>query len=360
MRVLLAGGGTGGHIYPLLAIAAAAPDWECSYVGTPTGLESRIVPAAGLPFHAVAAGGVSGKRAPQRLQGAWRTARGTLSAWRLLGRLRPDVVVSSGGYAAFPVALAAGWRRIPLVLVEPNATPGLANRLLMGRATRILVAYEAARSKLSAELQARTTVTGVPVRSVTGRERTAARDELGVDRGAVLVAVTGGSQGARALNAAVCELGDRLAEREIILLATGQKEYDRWSGRALGGLRIQPYFWQMDDVLAAADVFIGRAGAMTCAELTVAGIPSVLVPLPNPAVHQKDNAVLLAEAGAAVLLEEDRLTPDALWEALEPLLRDAAVRERMGGAARAIGKPYAAQAAVREVGRIVAGRSAAR
>ncbi len=360
MRVLLAGGGTGGHIYPLLAVAAAAPDWQCSYAGTPTGLEARIVPRAGLPFYPVPAGGVSGKSPAQRLRGVLRTARGSLSAWRLLGRLRPDVVLSSGGYAAFPVALAARWRRVPLVLIEPNATPGLANRLLMGRADRILVGFEAARSKLPLELQVRTVVTGVPVRQIGGTERLAAREALGFSPDSVLVAVTGGSQGARALNEAVFAIGDRLAEGEEILLATGQKEYERWSGRQGGRLHIQPYFWQMDDVLAAADIFIGRAGAMTCAEITVAGLPSVLVPLPNPAVHQVDNARLLADAGAALLLEERDLTPDSLWETLSALMREPGRRTAMAQAAQALGRRDAAAAAAREVERVLHRRSAAR
>ncbi len=357
MRVLLAGGGTGGHIYPLLAIAQAS-DWECSFVGTPAGLEAQIVPRAGLPFYTVIAGGVRGKRPAQRLQGLWRTARGSLAAWLLLGRLRPDAVVSSGGYAAFPVALAARWRKVPLVLVEPNATPGLANRILMGRADRILVGFDAARSKLPAPLQSRTAVTGVPARAFAPRERRAAREALGVPVGGVLIAVTGGSQGARALNRAVCGLAAQLGEGETVLLATGQREYDQWSGAAGERLRILPYFWQMDDVLAAADLFIGRAGAMTCAELTIAGLPSVLVPLPNPAVRQIDNARVLVDAGAALLLEEDDLTPEALWQVLAPLVRDAALRGRMADASRALGRPDAAAAAVREVRRAVVGRSA--
>jgi UDP-N-acetylglucosamine--N-acetylmuramyl-(pentapeptide) pyrophosphoryl-undecaprenol N-acetylglucosamine transferase len=359
-RVLLAGGGSGGHVYPLLAVAAAAKDWNCSYAGTPTGLESRIVPRAGLPFYPVSAGGVSGKSVVQRLRGVLRTACGSLSAWRLLGRLRPDVVVSSGGYAAFPIALAARWRRIPLVLIEPNATPGLANRLLMGRADRILVGFEAARSKLPPELQARTVVTGVPVRQLGIKERGDAREALGFSPDCVLVAVTGGSQGARALNEAICAIGDRLREGEEILLATGQKEYERWSHCEAGGLHIQPYLWQMDEVLAAADVFIGRAGAMTCAEITVAGIPSVLVPLPNPAVHQVDNARLLADAGASVLLEERNLTPESLWGALQPLLRDGRERNAMAHAAKALGRSDAATAAAREVDRVLRRRSVAR
>ncbi|MDA8345977.1 MAG: undecaprenyldiphospho-muramoylpentapeptide beta-N-acetylglucosaminyltransferase [Thermaerobacter sp.] len=357
MRVLLAGGGTGGHIYPLLAVAQAAPDWRCSYVGTATGLEARIVPRTGIPFHTVAAGGVRGKSPTQRLRGLWRTAHGSLGAWRLLGRLRPDVVVSSGGYAAFPVALAARWRRIPLVLIEPNATPGLANRILMGRADCILVGYAAAREKLPAALQHRTAVTGVPVRTFGARERLAARKAIGIEQDSVLVAVTGGSQGARALTSAVCSIGERIGKGEEVLLATGQREYERWSARAEGRLHIVPYFWNMDDVLAAADVFIGRAGAMTCAELTVMGLPSVLVPLPNAAVHQIDNARLLVDAGAAVLLEEDRLTPETLWQTLEPLLRDPVLRAQMADASRAIGQPDAAAAVVREVRHVVAGRS---
>ena len=278
-----------------------------------------------------------------------------LAAYRLLGRLRPEVVLSSGGYAALPTMLAARLRGVPLALLEPNATPGLANRVAMRYARRILVGYDAARSGLPEELRSRAVVTGVPVRPRRELERTAARAALGVPAEGVLVAVTGGSQGAHALNEAVVGIADRLGEGERVLLATGRREHPQWAGMATDRLRIEPYFWDMDAVLAAADLFIGRAGAMTCAELCACGVPSVLVPLPNPSVHQDDNARILADAGAAVALSEADLNPEALWRELEALLRDDGVRLRMAAAAKALGRPEAAAAAAREVSRL-AGR----
>jgi UDP-N-acetylglucosamine--N-acetylmuramyl-(pentapeptide) pyrophosphoryl-undecaprenol N-acetylglucosamine transferase len=352
MRVVLTGGGTGGHIYPLLAVAAAARDWQTSFIGSTVGLESQIVPKSGIEFHAVAAGGVRGKSLPVRLRSLMRSGIGVLAAYRLLGRLRPAVVLSSGGYAALPTTFAARLRGIPLALIEPNATPGLANRVAMRHAARILIAYEAARKELPNELQERAVVTGVPVRPRRQVPRPEARDALGVAQDAVLIAVTGGSQGARALNAAVCGMAPLLGEGEQVILATGQREHERWAQEATDRLRVEPYFWDMDLVLSAADVFVGRAGAMTCAEILCAGMAAVLVPLPNPAVHQDDNAQVLAEAGAAAVLPEDRLTPEALWQELLPIVRDEGRRRAMGLAALALGRPDAAQAAAREVSRL--------
>ncbi len=352
MRVVLTGGGTGGHIYPLLAVAAAARDWHTSFIGSTAGLESKIVPKSGIDFHAVASGGVRGKSLPVRVRSLLRSGVGVLAAYRLLRRLKPDVVVSSGGYAALPVTFAARLRGLPLALIEPNATPGLANRVAMRYAARILIAYEAARDQLPKELRDRAVVTGVPVRPRRQLPRREAREALGVGQDSVLIAVTGGSQGARALNATVCGMAAMLGEGEQVILATGQREHERWAPGATDRLRIEPYFWDMDLVLAAADVFVGRAGAMTCAEILCAGIPAILVPLPNPAVHQDDNARVLADAGAAVLLPEEGLAPEALWRELLPIVRDPERRLAMGAAALALGRPDAAKAAAREVSRL--------
>ncbi len=352
MRVVLTGGGTGGHIYPLLAVAAAAKDWQASFVGSPGGLEAQIVPRSGLPFYAVMSGGVRGKSLPVRLRSLLRSGVGVLAAVRLLGRLRPDVVVSSGGYAALPVTFAARLRRIPLALIEPNATPGLANRVAARHASRILIAYEAARDALPRDLRQRAVVTGVPVLGRRQVAREEARRALGMREDAVLVAVTGGSQGAHALNAAVCGLSPLLGPDERVLLATGQREHDLWAREASERLRIEPYFWDMAAVLAAADVFVGRAGAMTCAEILCAGLPSVLVPLPNPAVHQDTNAQVLAAAGAAVVLPEDRLTPEALWREIAAIARDPGRRRDMAAAALGLARPDAARAAAREISRL--------
>jgi UDP-N-acetylglucosamine--N-acetylmuramyl-(pentapeptide) pyrophosphoryl-undecaprenol N-acetylglucosamine transferase len=352
MRVVLTGGGTGGHIYPLLAVAEAARDWQTSFIGSTAGLESQIVPRGGLDFYAVASGGVRGKSLPVRLRSLARSTIGVLAAYGILARLRPTVVVSSGGYAALPVTLAARLRGIPLALIEPNATPGLANRVAMRYAARILIAYDAARDQLPREVRSRAVVTGVPVRARRQVSRREARETLGIDERVVLTAVTGGSQGARALNAAVCGMAEMLGEDDRVLLATGQREHEQWAEAATDRLSIAPYFWDMDIVLAAADVFVGRAGAMTCAEILCAGLPSVLVPLPNPAVHQDDNAQVLANAGAAVVLDEQRLDPHLLWQALEPILRDVDLRRSMRTAALSLARPDAAKTVAHEVSRL--------
>lgn len=354
MRVVLTGGGTGGHIYPLLAIAEAAPDWAIDYIGNAGRLEAQIVPRAGLRFHAVPSGGIRGKRPLERARGAWRAVRGTAVAARLVRRLRPQVVVSSGGYAAFPVTLAAWLEGVPLVLVEPNASPGLANRVLMRHAARILVGFEAAIDRLPAPLRPRAVATGVPIRpAVYSGDREAARAAFSAARQDILIAAFGGSQGARAINESVIALAPHLGQGERIVLAAGQREYSRYEAMAGGNLQVMPYFWDIAQVYAAADLVVARAGALTCAELIACGLPSVLVPSPNVVGdHQTKNARVLSDAGAASLLPEAELTPERLWEEIEAVIHAPKRRRAMAASAKALGRPDAASRAVEEIARV--------
>lgn len=356
----LAGGGTGGHVYPLLAVAEAAPDWEIHYVGTPDGLEAGIIRREGIPFHALPAGGLRGKRLLPRILGGLRIAAGTLQALGLLRRMRPDAVLSSGGYAAVPISLAAVALRVPLLVLEPNASPGLANRLMLGTADRILLGFEAARSALPHRAARRAETTGVPVRqTLLQGDRTGARRTFGIPDDAVVVAVFGGSRGATALNEAARRLAATLAPPAFLLWATGERDWPAFSAVPGDRLRIEPYFWDMPSVYAAADVVVSRAGALTCAEITAVGLPSVLVPSPNVvADHQTDNARMLSAAGAARLIPEAELERGALEMAMAALVSDAGLRGRMGGAARAMGRPDAARRVARAVEKVVLQRRA--
>lgn len=355
IRVLLAGGGTGGHVYPLLAVAEAAEGWEISYAGTAEGLEAGIVRREGIPFHALSAGGVRGKRLVTRVRGVLRIAAGIASAVRLLGRIRPDAVLSSGGYAAAPVAFAAVLRHVPLILLEPNAAPGLANRLLLGRADRVLLGYEDSATAISAVAGGRTEVTGVPVRErLFSGERIHARGELGIPEDAVVVVVVGGSRGATALNRAAQAMAPQLPREAYLLWATGERDWPTYQGVQADRLRVEPYFWDMPSVYAAADLVISRSGAGFCAELTALGLPSILVPSPNVvADHQTQNARVLSRAGAAVLVPEAELDSGRLLEQVRRLVRDGAVRRAMAEASRALGRPDAARQAARAVEGVV-------
>lgn len=359
---MLSGGGTGGHVYPLLAVAEAARDWQVDYAGTAEGLEAGIVRHEGLPFHSLAAGGIRGKKVSVRVFGALRIASGVLSAIRLLHRLRPDAVLSSGGYAAAPVGFAALILHVPLLLLEPNASPGLGNRLMLSRAARVLIAFEAAYAYLPAAVRGQAVVTGVPVRErLFSGDRAAARSALGISEDTVVVAVFGGSRGATAINRAVRELSQELPENMYLLWATGERDWPEYQDVTGSSVRIEPYFWDMPSVYAAADLMICRSGANTCAEVTAMGLPSVLIPSPNVvADHQTENARVLSQAGAALLVPEHELTEGVLAEKVRALVADGPRRAAMGIAAASLGRRDAAQRAVREVEQMVLRRRGSR
>jgi UDP-N-acetylglucosamine--N-acetylmuramyl-(pentapeptide) pyrophosphoryl-undecaprenol N-acetylglucosamine transferase len=354
MRVVLSGGGTGGHIYPALALAKElrrqlGDAVDIDYVGSATGLERDLVPRAGLPFHPIAAGGLLKPGVGAKVAGAWRTLNGLGQAMTLLRRLRPTVVVGTGGYVAGPVGLAAAWLRIPLVIQEQNVWPGLTNRWLARRAAVVLAPYADAVRYFPSGTRVR--VVGNPVRTeLLERGREDARAELGIAPEWVLVVAFGGSQGAPAINrvmegvwqAAMTDAG--LA----ILWATGPRHYAAVRRRldAMGPapsprLRAVDYLYGMETALAAADLVVGRAGAMTCAEVAARGVAAVLVPSPYVSEHhQERNAQFLADRGAALVVSESD-APTKGVEAVMALRRDGARRAAMAAAAARLHHPDA-------------------
>jgi UDP-N-acetylglucosamine--N-acetylmuramyl-(pentapeptide) pyrophosphoryl-undecaprenol N-acetylglucosamine transferase len=354
--VFLAGGGTGGHVFPSLAVAAAvrelAPDVAVEFVGTSRGLESRLVPAAGWPLHTVDALplarrlSLSTLRVPGVLLAATRRVR------RLLDERRAVAAVVFGGYVSVPLALAARRARVPLIVHEQNAVPGLANRLAARWAVVAAVTYPGQRfGRTPVE------VTGNPVRPGLGREavnagRAEALEAFGLDADRSTLLVFGGSQGARRLNSAVVAAQWSAPDRLQILHATGRRDAvavsDDWrraresTPERMPLVSAHEFIDRMDLAYAAADVVLCRAGASTLAELTVLGLPSVLVPYPHAtADHQTANARALQEAGAAVTVPDAELDARRLVDEVEPLLLDADRRERMAAAAAAVGRPDA-------------------
>lgn len=353
-RILLTGGGTGGHIYPALSIAAALreklPRMELLYVGTEDGLESRLVPRAGIPFVAVAARGLVGKRPGDVLRGVAALCRGTWQARAALRRFRPHVVVGTGGYVSGPVAAAAVLLRIPVALQEQNAVPGVTNRLLSRFAGFVAAAYEESRPCFPKA--APVVVTGNPVRpEVLRADRGESRRRLGIGAGERLVVVFMGSRGSATVNRAVTDMLPRLRGRPgvRVLFGTGEAHYDDVLRRAHalgvapgGNVEIRPYIHDMVPVLAAADLVVSRAGAVTLAEVTARGLPAVLIPSPHVTHHhQERNARALAERGAARVLDEAGLTGEALAAAVLGLLEDADRLSRMAAASRRLGRPEA-------------------
>ena len=352
---VVAGGGTAGHVLPALAVARALvardhPAGTIRFVGSARGLEARLVPEAGLHVTLLPGRGIARRLTVDNVGAAVGLARAVGRATRLLARWRPSVVLSVGGYASVPCAMAAAALRVPLVLHEQNAVPGLANRVAGRFARASAVSYEGTPLP-------RAVVTGNPVRSEVlavdrspdGRRK--ARAELGLPADAGVVAVFGGSLGARRINEAVLGLVGRWADRSGVAVrhAVGSRDWADVAARfprpPEGGLAYQPveYEERMPLLLAAADVFVCRAGGTTVAELAVAGVAAVLVPLPGaPNDHQTANAAALVRAGAAVLVPDAELTPERLAAELEPLLAEPVRLAAMGEAARGVARPDAA------------------
>lgn len=360
--VILTTGGTGGHVFPALAVAeelrSRHAGLELLFVGGRHGREAEFAARAGLPFVGLPVRGFLG-RGPRAVGAAFGLARALGRSWRLLARSKPDVVVGFGGYAGFaPVAVAA-LCGVPCALHEQNSHPGSANRLLGRWVDRVFLSFPDEAGFFDAT---RTRLTGNPV-------RTAIR-EAGARAGAApagrRVLVAGGSLGARAINEAVAGGLQSLRARGFALWhQTGAQDeqavraaYARagWTG---GDARIEPFIDDMAAAYAWADVVLCRAGATTVAELAVMGKPSVLVPFPHATHdHQTANARRLEQAGAALLLPQGVLGQTDLAQALDTLFTEPGRLERMGAAARTLGAPDAAGALADEIEALAARRAA--
>ncbi|MDX1548020.1 MAG: undecaprenyldiphospho-muramoylpentapeptide beta-N-acetylglucosaminyltransferase [Rhodothermales bacterium] len=357
-RILLAGGGTGGHVYPAIAIADAVralePEAAIAFAGTTDRLEWEAVPKAGYAIHPITVSGLQRKLTPRNLAVPFKLARGLWQSWRLVGDFDADVAVGTGGYVSGPVLLAASLRGRPLVLQEQNAHAGVTNRLLAKRAAQIHVAFPEAKAAFP---EANCHLSGNPTRDdLRHADRAEARAHFGVPEGASMLLVFGGSLGSAALNAAMQKhLAALLAdENAYVVWQTGNRYYDRLEAAVEDHprLRLLKYIDRMDLAYAAADLALCRAGAITCSELMVTGTPAILVPSPNVAEdHQTKNARSMETAGAAVLIPEARLDDAFLAEA-PALLADAERRTRMSEAARTLARPDAAHDIARNVLRL--------
>jgi undecaprenyldiphospho-muramoylpentapeptide beta-N-acetylglucosaminyltransferase len=350
---IIAGGGTAGHVNPGLAVAATLverghPPSSITWVGSERGLEASMVPAAGLPLHLLPGRGVQRRVALANVAALWGIVVATLRAVGIVRRLRPGVVVALGGYASVPCAFAAWLLRIPIVVMEQNARPGLANRLAARVARVAAVSFEGTALP-------RAVVTGNPLRREivsVRRDVQAARQALGLPLDRTVVFVTGGSLGATHINEVTLELvaawSDRadLAVRHVV----GPRNLDalrvRVPALSSGGLRydLVGYEERMADALVAADVVVCRASSGLVSEVAVVGVPSVLIPWSGAAEdHQTANAEVLRAAGAAEVIPDAELTAARLGAVLDALITDPARRTRMRAAAGAAARPDAAE-----------------
>lgn len=370
MRLLIAGGGTGGHIYPALAVARSLREaserrgepLELTWLGGHRGLEGKLVPAAGIRLRRLALRSLrTVDLNVHAVLDPLRLAASVPQAAAILAQLRPAAIFTTGGYAAVPTLLAAAPLRIPALLWEGNVIPGRAVRVTARLADALAVSFEPTCEALAASGKP-CYVTGTPIRDTREIDREAARAQLGIPAGARLMLVFGGSQAVRRFNAAVAEALPRLVERVHVIHVTGDEGY----AAALSGRqalpdelrdRYRPHPFLRDEMLpalAAADLVVGRAGSSTLAEAAALGLPIVVVPYPHAAGHQRANARALVEAGAARLVDDEAFDAAALLDAAT-LLEDAETHVRMSAAARSLGKPGAADA-VAELVRALAER----
>jgi UDP-N-acetylglucosamine--N-acetylmuramyl-(pentapeptide) pyrophosphoryl-undecaprenol N-acetylglucosamine transferase len=363
--VIVSGGGTGGHLYPALAIAdglrTVRPDVRVVFVGARRGLEARVLPERGeehllLPLH-----GIDRSRPLSAIRALTGLAVGLARAVRLFAAERPEVVVVTGGYAGAAAGIAAGLMGIPLVLQEQNSFPGAVTKLLTRFANRVHVAYPEAIARLPI-VNPRCVVSGNPVRPKADVDRAEARRSFGVPEDVVVTFVTGGSQGSLALNRGVTAYVEGVVRQELtrpellhLLWSTGRTHFDGVSGAlaAVGDpewVHALPYVEDMPRALAAADFALSRAGAMTIAEFLNEGLPAVLVPLPTAAEdHQTHNARALEDAGAARVLPESELTAGRLADELTRVAADATGLEGMRAAARSRARPDATRTIASDV-----------
>lgn len=359
-RILFAGGGTGGHVYPAIAIADAVralePAAAIAFAGTKDRLEWHAVPKAGYPIHPITVQGFHRKQPLRNLTFPMKLAKGIIQSWSLVGAFDPDVVVGTGGYVAGPVLFAAHRRGRPIVLQEQNAFPGVTNKLLGKYAHTINLAFSDAEKYFEAS---RCRLRGNPTRkSLQQIDLVAARRHFEVSEKDNVLLVFGGSLGSAALNAAMEQHLDTLLAdpASVIIWQTGSGYFDAVRSRVKDHprLRLMKYIDVMDLAYGVADLVLARAGAITCSELMITGTPAILVPSPNVAEdHQTNNARSMADAGAAVLLPESELTVRLPAE-VASLLGDEARLAEMVQKTQALARPHAAEeiaASVLEIAR---------
>jgi len=357
---LLSGGGTGGHVYPALAVVEAwkgtasdtggLPQLEdILYIGTVGGLEADIVTRQGIAFCAVRAAGVRGMSLGQMLVNSRELLRGTVQAWRILRTFRPDVVLATGGYGSAPVVIAARLQGCPVLVYLPDVLPGWAIRFLSRLAQRVAVSFDASLTHFPT---GKAIVTGYPVRSALyNRDKAAARQRLGLTPDLQTVLIFGGSRGAHSINLAVSEILERLLGMAQVIHITGGVDI-AWlrERRARLSSDMRQRYWvyaylydEMVDALLAADLAVARAGAATMGEFAAVGLPSILVPYPYAGQHQEANADFMVRHGAALKVLDAMLPKGALWNAIEKLLTDGDSLRSMADNARKLSRPRAAQ-----------------
>ena len=355
-RIIISGGGTGGHIYPAITIykeiMKLQPDAEVLYVGTAHGLEADLVPKEGIDFVTIPVQGLQRKLSFGTLVTLGKTAWSLVKANKIISDFKPDVVIGTGGYVCGPILMAAALRHIPTIIQEQNVIPGITNKLLSRFVDVVAVGYEEAVKSFGKAK--RVVYTGNPVRpEVLVDSREDGRQYFDVSNDIFAVLIAGGSRGARTINTAMVDVHNYFKGRNDIKLIhiTGSGEYKSvlqklgiQDGEKLGNSSlILPYLHDMPKALAAADLAVFRSGAIGLAELAVRGIPSILIPYPYAAEdHQTYNARIFVHEGASHMIVDKVLTGHDLIGEIEMFMDNRKLLEQMGNCALHLGKPNAA------------------
>lgn len=352
MRIVVSGGGTGGHIYPALAlireINQEVDQAQFLYIGTENGLESKLVGRENIPFKSIFITGFKRKFSLDNFKTIYRFIKGVKDSKRMLKEFKPDVVIGTGGYVCGPVVYAAAKLGIPTIIHEQNSVPGLTNKFLSRYVDRIAVCFEEAKQYFPTE---KVVMTGNPRASeVVNQDGAKGKRSVGLNPNVPAVLIFGGSRGARPINEAVLKSLVQISEKPYqVLYVTGDVHYDevKTEVEILGNpenVIIKPFIHNMPEVLAGIDLTVSRAGATTLAELTALGIPSILIPSPYVTNnHQEKNARALSDHGAAELVLESELNSAKLIEKIDSILMQPQKLMKMGAAAKKLGVPDSAQ-----------------
>ena len=368
MRVLMTGGGTGGHVYPALAIAeiikANVPDAKIAFVGTKKGIENRLVPAAGYELYHVEIQGISRSLSPSNLKTAYLILTSPHKAKKIINEFKPDIVIGTGGYVCWPLLRAAASMGIPSVVHESNACPGLAVKQVQKSVDMILTSFEETAAKLTEK--EKIVNVGNPLRlNYELADREEARKKLGIPDDVKLTVLSfGGSLGASAINNVALHVMKEFSSVRSDIAhfhATGTRFYEEFqkqmteSGVVEGnGVKVSDYLYDMPLYMAAADVVICRSGAMTLAELAMIGKPAILIPSPNVTDdHQYKNAKVIADGNGAFLFRENEKTAVEVVDALEALYNDSSLCKNMSSSMAAFARPDAGKRIYSEITRLI-------
>lgn len=352
MKILLTGGGTGGHIYPALALQKRMkeryPEAEFLYVGTMDGLESHLVPRVGIPFASVDIQGFKRKLSLYNFETLYKFFTSIRESKRILEEFQPDVVLGTGGYVCGPVVYAAAKLGIPSVIHEQNSVPGLTNKFLARYVDKIALSFEAARDYFKNADQKLVYAGNPRAQEVADLEKKPALEEFGLDSNQPTVLIFGGSRGAFRINEIVAESFSELSKKPYqVLFVSGEFYYEEMVDeypemKEDTNFKMEAYIPNMPEVLTNIDLIVGRSGATSLAEITALGIPSILIPSPNVTDdHQTKNAKALVDQDAALMLAEVELTSKDFLEAVDALMLDEERRIKMANNAKNMGVPDA-------------------